>query len=61
MYFVVTVPETSAVDSQLQDLSCSDVEPGALTHTITAGTEYTGYRNSVYLYLHCMWGIYRYH
>ncbi|XP_061179373.1 protocadherin Fat 4-like [Saccostrea echinata] len=36
-YFALTLTESTAVDSQLQDISCSDVDAGALTYTITAG------------------------
>ncbi|XP_062584764.1 protocadherin Fat 3-like [Saccostrea cucullata] len=36
-YFALTLSETTAVDSQLQDISCSDVDAGALTYTIIAG------------------------
>lgn len=37
MYFAVTLPENSAVDSQLQDIICSDGDTGALTYAITDG------------------------
>ena len=38
LYSAVTVSENTAVDSQLQDIVCSDQETVVLTYTITDGT-----------------------